>query len=155
MFFYGGYSIASTDTVEMKIYFSPDKINEQVVSSFIKQTKNELLIEAYSITNSTIAKSIADIKKKGIKVSLICDKANAKKSNDYCTKLGGKTDNRSGLMHNKVMIRDNQCVLTGSFNFTNNAVYNNRENFIIICNDKIAETYKNQFNIISKYNDKL
>jgi phosphatidylserine/phosphatidylglycerophosphate/cardiolipin synthase-like enzyme len=57
-------------------------------------------------------------------------------------------------MHNKFIIRDSKCVLTGSFNFTDNAVYNNRENFIIICDKEIAKAYQQEFNKILQNNTK-
>lgn len=135
----------------IELYFSPNKENETVVSNFIEETKSELLILAYSLTNHKIASSIKKVKQTK-QVKLICDKANFKKKNDYCKSLGGKADKKFGLMHNKVMVRDKECVLTGSFNFTNNAVYNNRENFLIHCDKNFAEKYIAEFNKLERNN---
>lgn len=140
-------SVATAENPE--VFFSPDPKNELVVADFIAQAKSELLIESYSMTNVVIAAVIKIVKERGVKVSMVCDKANAKKDNDFCVRLGGKPDNRSGLMHNKVMIRDGECVLTGSFNFTNNAVRNNRENFLIYCDKETATKYRQQFEAIA------
>ncbi len=127
-----------------EVFFSPDKRNEKVISDFVAGAKSELLVEAYSLTNQVIARSIKQASKR-VQVKLICDKANAKKDNDFCVSLGGRPDTRSGLMHNKVIVRDGECVLTGSFNFTNNAVKNNRENFMIICDERMAKLYRDEF----------
>lgn len=128
-----------------EVFFSPNRNNERIVSEFIRGAKKELLIEAYSITNSVIADSVREAKRRGVRVEMICDKANSQKLNDHCVSLGGKPDKKYGLMHNKVMIRDRECVLTGSFNFTNNAVRNNRENFMILCDKRTADLYAAEF----------
>ena len=135
-----------------EVFFSPKKINEDIVVEYVRGAKKELLIEAYSFTNQVIAGAVREKIEEGVHVRIICDKANSKKKNDYCLSLGGVPDNRSGLMHNKVMIRDRECVLTGSFNFTNNAVRNNRENFVILCDKETADVYVDEFEKIYKNN---
>ena len=48
-------------------------------------------------------------------------------------------DKVPGIAHNKVMIIDEETVITGSFNFTRSADSRNAENVIII-NDKLVAT---------------
>lgn len=90
--------------------------------------------------------------KRNVKVRTICDKQQSQIKSAKCKDLGGRIDKASGLMHNKVLIQDNECVLTGSFNFTNNAVSPNRENFIVICDKDVAQTYTDEFNKLWKEN---
>lgn len=135
-----------------EIRFSPNKTNGTEVVKFINEAKSSLLIEAYSLTSEEIAEGIRKAQKRIKDVRIVCDKANFKKANDICKSLKGRPDKKSGLMHNKVMIRDNECVLMGSFNFTNNAIQNNRENFVIICDKNMAEIYTSEFEKIWKNN---
>ena len=51
----------------------------------------------------------------------------------------------SGSMHNKFAIIDGIIVYTGSYNHTQSATTRNDENYIIIKDKDIAETYEKQF----------
>lgn len=135
-----------------EIRFSPNKSNGTEVVKYINEAKSSLLIEAYALTSEEITEGIRKAKKRIKDVRIVCDKANFKKANNLCKDVKGKPDNKSGLMHNKVIIRDGECVLTGSFNFTDNAIKNNRENFLIICDKEIAKTYTEEFEKIWKNN---
>jgi phosphatidylserine/phosphatidylglycerophosphate/cardiolipin synthase-like enzyme len=48
-------------------------------------------------------------------------------------------------MHDKIMIVDGKVVLTGSFNWSNNAENENNENLLIITSTSLATTYENEF----------
>ena len=52
-----------------------------------------------------------------------------------------KIDAQHAIAHNKVMIIDDETVITGSFNFTKAAEDNNAENLLIIHDKKLAERY--------------
>ena len=54
---------------------------------------------------------------------------------------------RNGIMHRKFCIIDNQTVLDGSYNWTNNAESKNDENVDVHKNDlKLASSYTREFN---------
>lgn len=145
--------IAQADVVVQKIAFSPNKANGEVVADFIKDSKKSLDVAAYSLTSATIGDALKTAKKRlGKSFRLLCDKQQSQIKSALCTSIGGSIDKKSGLMHNKFIVRDNECVLTGSFNFTNNAIYPNRENFIIICDKEVAEAYSKEFNLLWKNN---
>lgn len=57
-----------------------------------------------------------------------------------------KYDDGNAKMHHKAFIIDDEIVVTGSFNFSRNAVKNNNENYLIISNQKINQLYKKRFN---------
>lgn len=56
-----------------------------------------------------------------------------------------RIDKVAGIAHNKVIIIDEQKVITGSFNFTNAADKRNAENVIIINNKSVAKEYLNNW----------
>jgi len=62
-----------------------------------------------------------------------------------CAGLNVRQDGNPDILHDKVMIIDNAIVVTGSFNFSKNAVSDNNENLLIIHNPDIARAYLDEF----------
>jgi phospholipase D len=52
-----------------------------------------------------------------------------------------RLDKMPGIAHNKIIIIDNEKVITGSFNFTMAADHRNAENVILIEDANIASVY--------------
>jgi phosphatidylserine/phosphatidylglycerophosphate/cardiolipin synthase-like enzyme len=63
-----------------------------------------------------------------------------------CAGLNVRQDGNPDILHDKVFIIDNSIVVTGSFNFSKNAVSDNNENVLIIHNPAIAQAYLDEFN---------
>ncbi len=57
---------------------------------------------------------------------------------------------RGGLMHDKFCIIDNQIVITGSYNWTNNAEFRNDENITIEIDPNQATRYSEEFIRLTK-----
>ena len=49
-------------------------------------------------------------------------------------------------MHNKYAIIDESVIVTGSFNWTSQAISNNQENLLFYQDKNIAEQYTNEYN---------
>jgi phosphatidylserine/phosphatidylglycerophosphate/cardiolipin synthase-like enzyme len=62
-----------------------------------------------------------------------------------CAGLNVRQDGNPDILHDKVFVIDNSIVVTGSFNFSKNAVADNNENVLIIHNPDIAQAYLNEF----------
>nr|XP_060642808.1 mitochondrial cardiolipin hydrolase [Anolis sagrei ordinatus] len=54
-------------------------------------------------------------------------------------------DQETGYMHNKFVIIDKKVLITGSLNWTTQAIQNNRENVIIIDDKKIVDVFLAEF----------
>lgn len=143
--------LAPLAIAKSEAYFSPGKAAEDGVVEFIQGTKKTAVIAIYSLTNPRIGDTIKTVGKTK-KVRVICDKQQAQIKSALCADVGGRIDKKSGLMHNKFIVRDNECVLTGSFNFTKNATRSNRENYVIICDKKLAKQYSQEFEKLWKNN---
>jgi phosphatidylserine/phosphatidylglycerophosphate/cardiolipin synthase-like enzyme len=50
-------------------------------------------------------------------------------------------DDRHAIAHNKIIIIDQETVITGSFNFTKAAEEENAENLLIIKSKELAKSY--------------
>lgn len=134
------------------VYFSPSTETETGLITYINGAKDTLDIAIYSLTNKKIADAILSAKKRKVAIRVVVDKAQAGGKNSLWKVVGGKIDKKSGLMHNKFIVRDDACVSTGSFNFTENAVKNNRENLIILCDKQVAQKFSDEFDKIWRNN---
>ena len=62
-----------------------------------------------------------------------------------------KTDNSKQFhMHHKFAIIDKAVVVTGSFNWTSQAVLNNQENILFFENKGLAQQYTDEYNKLFK-----
>ena len=118
--------------------------------------KKEIKITMYTFTNKTLAKALKIAAKKGVKVTIIADKKEAKYRYSVIPKLAtirnfriyllsGKSykNGDKAKMHVKAAIVDNRYLITGSANYSYSAFYKNYE-YILIDTDK---------DLIKKFND--
>ena len=121
----------------IRIYFSPNGGGTEAIVSEIRHARAEVLVQAYSFTSTPIAKALLDARKRGVKVTVILDKSQRKanySAADFLRNSGIATyiDAKHAIAHNKIMIIDRECVITGSFNFTKAAEEKNAENVLVI-----------------------
>ena len=124
----------------IRLYFSPNGGGTEAIISEIRHARSEVLVQAYSFTSAPIAKALLDARKRGVKVSVILDKSQRKanySAADFLRNSGIATyiDGKHAIAHNKIMIIDRVCVITGSFNFTKAAEEKNAENILVIRGD--------------------
>ena len=133
-------------------YFFPNPSNEQRVVSMFRTCKKTLDIAIFTFTRDSIAQAILDAHQRGIKVRCIGDDGNSKVKGSDVRLLASvgipcKTDNNIRFhMHNKMAIIDNSVVITGSFNWTNQAINKNQDNILFIEDKNIANQYTEYFN---------
>ncbi len=63
----------------------------------------------------------------------------------YCNAVPVRQDGNPGTFHHKVIVIDEEVVVTGSLNFSNNADESNDENVVIVTNRDIAAQYIQEF----------
>jgi phosphatidylserine/phosphatidylglycerophosphate/cardiolipin synthase-like enzyme len=124
----------------IRLFFSPNGGGTEAIISEIRHARAEVLVQAYSFTSAPIAKALLDARKRGVKVIVILDKSQRKASYsaaDFLRNSGIATyiDGKHAIAHNKIMIIDRECVITGSFNFTKAAEEKNAENILVIRGD--------------------
>jgi hypothetical protein len=99
-------------------------------------------------TNDTLFNKLVEKNGEGIDVQLLI-------YNDEINRIHGvnitlldhrlKRATRGGTMHNKFCVIDNQVVITGSYNWTNNAETRNDENITIERDPALATAYSQEF----------
>ena len=103
-----------------------------------------LYVQAYSFTSRPIIYALINAEKRGVKVKVLLDKTQKNGLGLLLLVQNGvpvAIDSRVKIAHNKVMIIDNQEVITGSFNFTASAQKRNAENVVFIRDNVIAQKY--------------
>lgn len=129
-----------------QVYFSPDGGCTQAIVDALNGARQTVLVQAYSFTSAPIAKALGEAKKRGVRVEAILDESNNTSKYSAATFLlhaGIPTwiDARHAIAHNKVMIIDDETVITGSFNFTKAAEERNAENLLILRDPALAARY--------------
>jgi phosphatidylserine/phosphatidylglycerophosphate/cardiolipin synthase-like enzyme len=129
-----------------QVYFSPKGGCTQAVVAELDKAKTSIRVQAYSFTSAPIAKALVDAHKRGVKIEVILDKS--QKSQHYTeadfiahAEIPTFIDSTHSIAHNKVIIIDNETVLTGSFNFTKAAEEHNAENLLVIHDKALAMKY--------------
>ena len=131
---------------QIRVYFTPGNRVEMAIAEVIAAARQRILVQAYSFTNPLIVQALAEAKSRGVDVIVLLDKSNRNQkysAADFTSHSGIETliDDKHAIAHNKVMIIDDQIVITGSYNFTRAAEKSNAENLVIIESVTIAEKY--------------
>jgi phosphatidylserine/phosphatidylglycerophosphate/cardiolipin synthase-like enzyme len=145
------YPQVTLNGVPVKIFFSPDDgIADDIVRA-IQGARRSVDFMAYSFTNDEIAAAVRERAATGVQVRGVFDESQVESNtggeydNLRQAGLDVRLDGINGLMHHKVIIIDGETVITGSYNFSNNAERNNDENLLIIHSPEIAGEYLRNF----------
>lgn len=143
--------ITLSDGTQISSYFSPRSKTIPPLLHEINSAQKSIYFMVFSFTHDKIGKAMRDQYDNGITVSGVFDENQITKYSEYepMKKLGMdvKIDETSGKMHHKVIIIDEETVITGSYNFSKNAEIRNSENLLIIkANKDIAQVYIDEYN---------
>lgn len=133
------------------VCFSPKGNCELLILNVINNSKIAIDLSIFSFTSKNISNALIEAKNRNIAIRVVMETDQAINSSSKYNKLLEnkipiKLDNKSGYMHNKYLISDNTIVITGSYNYSANAEFNNYENILIIENPELANIYTNNFN---------
>ena len=135
-----------------EVYFFPNAKNEKYLIEMLRTCMKSLDIAIFSLTGDNFAKAVIEVFNRGIKVRVIADDECIKNYGSDVYKLAAagipcKTDSSAQYhMHNKYAIIDESVIVTGSFNWTSQAISNNQENLLFYQDKNIAEQYTKEYN---------
>ena len=144
------------DGTPVEIYFSPDDGVEMRIVELIQEAQERVHFMAYAFTSDKIGGAIINAAQRNISVSGVMDEeqAGSNEGTEYAlfqqNGLDVRLDGNEGLMHHKVIIIDEEIVITGSYNFTISAKTLNDENVIIIFNPDVASQFMAEFHRVYK-----
>jgi phosphatidylserine/phosphatidylglycerophosphate/cardiolipin synthase-like enzyme len=136
--------------VTVENYFAPeDKVASKIIARLSKAQKT-IDFMAYSFTDDNLGKIVIDRAKAGVQVRGVFETTGSEtKFSEYggmkAAGLDVLQDGNPYLMHHKVFIVDGQTVILGSFNFSQNADYDNDENLLIVDDAGLAQAYSAEF----------
>lgn len=145
-----GQSVRAAETprpaLPIDVYFSPKGGCADAIIKEVKAAKTSVLVEAYWFTSSSIAQALVEAHKRGVKVEVILDRSRTEIDNEQADFIVQKDvptfiDDKHTTAHNKVVIIDGNVVITGSFNFTDQAENENAENLLVIRDKGIADKF--------------
>ena len=152
--------------VNYQVLFSPDDHVADKLIALIEKEQKSIRAAVYCLMHRGIAKALIDAHSRGVDVEVIVDPYSIKSRspmrkmreanvpifvwNPLETNDGRKNKKRCPLMHDKFCILGDRRVWTGSFNFTFEATNGNRENVIVLENQKIATLYLEEFERLKK-----
>jgi phosphatidylserine/phosphatidylglycerophosphate/cardiolipin synthase-like enzyme len=148
----------SASNTSWQVYFSPTGGATTAICRAMSTAKSSILVQAYSFTSAPIAEALVKAHKRGINVHVILDKSQKTQkysSADFLANSGIPTriDDAHAIAHNKVMIIDNEIVITGSFNFTKAAEDKNAENLLIIHSRQVADQYAKNWHLHERHSE--
>ena len=118
--------------------FTPGQALPMVLDT-IRSARSTIFVAAYSFTSKPVATALRDASRRGVKVFVLVDAAEADKGYSAVRFLANervpvRTNGRYAIQHNKFMVIDGHTVQTGSFNYTSSAAQRNAENVLVVRN---------------------
>ena len=139
------------DGTEIKTLFSPENNVDDAIIAELNKARQSIFFMIFSFTHKGIGQAMIDKHRAGVDVRGIFEKRGSDTSYSQYPKMKNigipvKQDTNRWILHHKVIIIDGETVITGSFNFSNNAAKTNEENVLIISGNRaIAQTYLDEF----------
>ena len=144
------YQSALVNGTLIQIYFSPeDDVLDRIIP-IVAGAQTNIRFLAFSFTDYPLAKAMIDRYTAGVDVAGVYEKTGSETEGAelrtfFCALVPVRQDGNPRFLHDKLIVVDNRIVITGSFNFSNNATDNNDENVIIIDSPEIAALYMQEF----------
>lgn len=131
------------------IRFSPNGGCEDQILYWIGRANASIHVLIYSFTLDSIGDALITAYNRGVEVQIVFEKGQISQYSEYqrlkAAGISVRNDTNSRYMHDKIMIVDGVIVLTGSYNYSENAESYNNENLIAIGSQYVAEIYEDEF----------
>lgn len=137
-------------TLSSEALFSPHDDCSHRICRLISSARKKIDICVFTITDDRVTEAILDAHTRQVQVRIVTD-------NDKSFDRGSDIERleRSGIpvridqtefhMHHKFALFDSEFVLTGSYNWTRSASYNNSENLVITNDPQLLIRFESEF----------
>lgn len=132
---------------EISIIFAPEADEIPALTAEIQQAEHSIRFMVFTFSLDELAYAVLEAAANpDIRIQGIFEKRSSTASWSqlpalHCAGVQVRQDGNRYTLHHKVFIIDDDTVITGSFNFSNNAASSNDENIVIIRNPDIARRY--------------
>lgn len=156
---YGAYFAKKSTNA---VCFTPGTTCQQSIVNEISAAQESIKVQAYVLTDPDILAALVSAKQRNIDVKVIIDKSQTIDHKSYKAAsaylIGNKIpvweDYKPPIAHNKIIIIDDRIIMTGSYNFSENAI-KNAENMLKISDGALARVYIRNFEKRLKESKKL
>lgn len=143
------HPVVTVDGARVENYFSPDDGAAARIRAALEAAQTSIHFMAFAFTRADFAETLLAKSAAGVEVRGVFETRQIAAGAEQAWRLlteGGLADNvrQDGNrynLHHKVFIVDRAVVVTGSYNFSNNAENNNDENVLILHQPDIAAAY--------------
>jgi phosphatidylserine/phosphatidylglycerophosphate/cardiolipin synthase-like enzyme len=143
--------VISIEDIQIEAYFAPEDETIDRLLELIEGAQESVYFLAYSFTDDDLAEALVNRVEDSVVVAGVMDEgqANSNIGSDYefflKHGLDVRLDGNPGSMHHKVIVIDGRFVVTGSYNFSNNARTRNDENTLVIHSVEVAGLFLEEF----------
>lgn len=143
---------------QVSVHFSPKGGAQDALVDEIRKAKESVYVQAYSFTSVPIIIALIEAHKRGVNVEIILDKGqrtDPRSGTANVREAGIATfiDSKHAIAHNKVMVIDEDTVVTGSFNYTKGAEEKNAENLLVVRSSELARLYRENWEVHKKHSE--
>ena len=140
----------NVDGTSVQVFFASENDVVTPLIETLLSAESSIQFMTFSFTRDDIGVALIDRAYSGVEVQGIFETRGSQTSfsempRGWCAGLDLKQDGNPFTMHHKVFVIDETTVVTGSFNFSNNATESNDENMVIIEDADLAAQYLAEF----------
>lgn len=140
-----------TENLKCTVCFTPGQECLPLIIKTLDDAKKSILMQAYSLTSKPIAEALIRAHNRGITITVIADKSQQRERYTQVRTLQAAgipvyIDYTPAIAHNKVILIDDEIVISGSYNFSNAAEKRNAENVIFLENKEVQKLFCTNFN---------
>jgi phosphatidylserine/phosphatidylglycerophosphate/cardiolipin synthase-like enzyme len=134
------------DGTPIQITFAPENTVIESVMTEVNAARSSIRFMTFSFTYTELGDLLLQKANQRVRVEGIFEQRGSETEFSelrplLCAGLDVRQDGNNFTLHHKVFILDNHTVITGSFNFSQNAVDSNDENLVIIKDPDLAAQY--------------
>ncbi|OMJ91998.1 hypothetical protein SteCoe_5315 [Stentor coeruleus] len=133
-------------------FFFPSEDSEKRLLHYINRAEKILIVAVFTLTNDDLANAIRRARDRGVSIRIISDDDLMRMSGSDIRNLHDegiqvRVDlDPHAQMHHKFCVIDDYILITGSFNWTKQAVGKNQENLVVMDDPVLARIYTEEFN---------
>ena len=148
--------VVTIDETRVENYFSPDDGVINVLATLLNDAQASIYFLTFSFTSNELGDILRAKDEAGLTVGGVMDEEQiaSNQGTEFDpfkqARIDVRIDGIAGQMHHKVFIVDEEIVVLGSYNFSQNAEVRNDENIIIVYSPIIAEQFIMEFERVKK-----
>jgi phosphatidylserine/phosphatidylglycerophosphate/cardiolipin synthase-like enzyme len=142
---------AGTRAAGTRVIFSPKGGASKELARLIKAAKKEVVVAVYAFSSKYLGQALAGALKRGVKIRVLLDSDNARKSYSIDEWLVGEgievrlIELERGSLHHKFILIDAKLLITGSYNYTNESEFRNCEAAIFTNHKGLIHAFATEF----------